>query len=91
MSALSNTVNCNAHPPYPGISNTPMKRKHLHQMFRPTSNEIMLIMWLYTTNSPLYNWYSNHNVHSIDEHLMIETFENQYIRSYMEGTFQDLS
>ena len=87
MSGLSNTGNCNAHPHYPGISNTPVKRKHSHQMFRPTSNEIMAIMWLHTTNSSLKIWYSNHYVHSIDKHLIIETFVSISIRSHIEETF----
>ena len=61
------------------------------QIFRSrnTSNEIISIIRLYTINSTPWNYYSSLIFLPTDERLMIETYENKFIRSetkYFKGT-----
>ena len=47
-----------------------------------TNNVIIPNMWLHITKSLLQNWYLNQLVMSIDKRLIIETFENESVRSH---------
>ena len=75
------------------MSNTMVKRKHFHKIFRLNcaNNVIILNMWLHIAKSALQNWYSNHLALPIEERLTVKTFKNKYIRSQTDNTLLQMS
>ena len=45
-------------------------------------------MWFHATSSPLYNWYLNNFRYLIDKHLVIETSQNESVKSQIKETLQ---
>ena len=67
---------------HPVICNATVKIGYLDQISRShnTSSEIISIIWFHTISRSLQNYYSNRIILLTNKRLIVEVYENKFIR-----------